>query len=385
MLSGPGAAGGRLGDRRNARLREITFLQGAAYGSCSRMTHRTPARQARKSAKHSAAAARAAAPEVPPEPEPEFEPEPAPEADPEAEVEAEAEAALDLEPDCGFAPPEDYDPAAYRWVPVRRQPRYDGWTEEKQRRFIEVLADTGLVALAAKEVGMSRTSAYRLRRAPYAGAFARAWEVARERAGSLIEDIAFERAIEGVEQNVYDGYGDLARSTTVHSDRLLTFLLRHLKPERYSREARLARLAQIPRSVRGAGQGGAGQGNAGGAVDPQPATLDDALRAMEPALPAPFAPGEDIEALAVDLATAEIADGTLPAFLAEQRRPLSEARIEADERAAQQERGRLASEKLDRKELLDDQEYDDMCVYIDPSQANEKRKKRRGDRRGDVV
>src|SRR4051812_25006881 len=29
-----------------------------------------------------------------------------------------------------------YDPAEYRWVPVRRKPRLDGWTEEKQRRFI---------------------------------------------------------------------------------------------------------------------------------------------------------------------------------------------------------------------------------------------------------
>ena len=45
----------------------------------------------------------------------------------------------------------DYDPAEYRWVPVRRRPRYDGWTEEKQRRFIEVLADSGLVGLAAQD------------------------------------------------------------------------------------------------------------------------------------------------------------------------------------------------------------------------------------------
>ncbi|MBX7500811.1 hypothetical protein K3181_05095 [Qipengyuania sp. YG27] len=89
----------------------------------------------------------------------------------------------------GFAPP-TYDPAEYRWVPVRRRPRHDGWTKEKQRRFIEVLADTGLVGAACKEVGMSRASAYRLRRAAHAGAFARAWELARERAGALIEDIA---------------------------------------------------------------------------------------------------------------------------------------------------------------------------------------------------
>ena len=101
--------------------------------------------------------------------------------------------------DFGFVAPE-YDPAEYRWVPVRRRPRHDGWTEEKQRRFIEVLADTGLVGLAAREVGMTR---------------------ARELAGALIEDIAFERAIEGVEVESYDGHGELAGTRTVHNDRLV--------------------------------------------------------------------------------------------------------------------------------------------------------------------
>ena len=69
---------------------------------------------------------------------------------------------------------EPYDPDEYRWVPVRRRPRHDGWTEEKQRRFIEALADTGLVSHAAKAAGMGRASANRLRRSPHGAAFARA-------------------------------------------------------------------------------------------------------------------------------------------------------------------------------------------------------------------
>jgi hypothetical protein len=88
----------------------------------------------------------------------------------------------------GAPPPAGYDPADYRWVPVRRRPRTDGWTEEKQRRFIEVLADTGLVAAAAKAVGMSRETAYRLRRSPHGAAFARAWDAARGHAGGLVEE-----------------------------------------------------------------------------------------------------------------------------------------------------------------------------------------------------
>jgi hypothetical protein len=59
---------------------------------------------------------------------------------------------------------DSYDPAYHRWVPVRRRTRLDGWTEAKQRRFIEALADTGLVRHTAKAVGMTRGSANRLRR-----------------------------------------------------------------------------------------------------------------------------------------------------------------------------------------------------------------------------
>jgi hypothetical protein len=64
-------------------------------------------------------------------------------------------------------------------------------------------------------------------------AFARAWDAARHHAGGLIEDIAFERAIEGVEQHVYDGNGDVVATRRIYNDRLLRFLLTHLKPERY--------------------------------------------------------------------------------------------------------------------------------------------------------
>ncbi|THD36157.1 MAG: hypothetical protein E7773_09535 [Sphingomonas sp.] len=60
--------------------------------------------------------------------------------------------ALAVTDDADLAPSE-YDPADYRWVPVRRRPRFDGWTEEKQRRFIETLADTGPVGAAMAAIG----------------------------------------------------------------------------------------------------------------------------------------------------------------------------------------------------------------------------------------
>lgn len=256
----------------------------------------------------------------------------------------------------------DYDPAEYRWVPVRRRPRFDGWTEEKQRRFIEVLADTGLVGLAAKEVGMTREGAYRLRRAAHAGAFARAWDRARALSGALIEDIAFERALEGVEVDVYNREGEVAGMRTVYNDRLLTFLLRHLKPETYTAAARERRGTAWPE----------GQG-----ASADYASLDAALRAMEPELPAPPEELLGPEQLEDDLLTAEIADGKLPDFFAEQRPAKTAEDERREELAARYERGRLASAKMDAGEKLSDEEFEDLCLFIDPTQASEPRKRRR--------
>lgn len=284
------------------------------------------------------------------------------------------------EPEFGFSPPEHYDPDEYRWVPVRRHPRRDGWTEEKQRRFIEVLADTGLVGTAAREVGMSRTAAYKLRRAPHAAAFARAWDVARARAGALIEDVAFERALEGVETEVYDRDGGLTGSKTIYNDRLLTFLLRHLKPERYGSATQLR--LRSPAVHEPAAE------DAGSSIPAEtPAlTLDQALRAMEPALPAPAEALFDPEDLDAALLVAEIADGALPRFDAEQGPVKSDAELRAEELAAKHARGRAVEERIaahmeadgaGRPPALSAEELSDWCLYLDPAQAKEMPRKQR--------
>ena len=71
-------------------------------------------------------------------------------------------------------------------VPLTRH-RHDGWTPERQRGFIAALAETGVVARAARSVGMSAASAYTLRRRPHAESFALAWD--------MVEDEARERAL----------------------------------------------------------------------------------------------------------------------------------------------------------------------------------------------
>lgn len=269
-------------------------------------------------------------------------PEPGPRAEPSGPLAASAE---------DGAPPETYDPADYRWVPVRRRPRYDGWTEEKQRRFIEVLADTGLVNAAAQAVGMTRETAYRLRRSAHGAAFARAWDAARHHAGGGLEDIAFARAIEGVEHNVHDEYGEVVCTKRVYNDRLLMFLLRHLKPERY--------------------------GGAAAPPHPPEPSVAETLRAMEPLLPAPPEQLLGPEALAEELELADVADGNLPHFLREQRAARSAARIEAEAIAAQEARGKAAWEKCERKEgELSRAEFADMCRYLDPAGRSERSRKR---------
>jgi hypothetical protein len=65
---------------------------------------------------------------------------------------------------------------AFHPVPVGK--RKDGWTPDRQGRFIGMLAQTGSVLAAARALGMGRESAYRLRRRPGAAGFAAAWDAA---------------------------------------------------------------------------------------------------------------------------------------------------------------------------------------------------------------
>lgn len=65
-------------------------------------------------------------------------------------------------------------PSWFRPVPLC--PRRDGWTEVRQCAFLTQLYLTGSVSAAARAVGMSRASAYRLREREGAESFAFAWD-----------------------------------------------------------------------------------------------------------------------------------------------------------------------------------------------------------------
>lgn len=123
------------------------------------------------------------------------------------------------------------------FTPVPRKcERHDGWTPERQRVFIEALADTGSVRAAAHKVNMTPEGAYLLRRHPEGKSFRKAWEAALALGVQRLEDVAMERALHGIEVPVYS-YGKLVGCRRVFNDALLMFLLRNRAPHRFAADS----------------------------------------------------------------------------------------------------------------------------------------------------
>ena len=134
-------------------------------------------------------------------------------------------------------PPADGRPAPLPSIPfdpVPVRPRRDGWTAEKQRGFIRVLAETGIVRRAAAAVGMSEESAHRLARRPDAGAFCAAWDAALRMAARPAAAKLYEYALEGMTETVWRD-GEIVYRRTRPSEKALIFLLSRLDPIRYGR------------------------------------------------------------------------------------------------------------------------------------------------------
>lgn len=186
-----------------------------------------------------------------------------------------------------------HDLKDYDWIPVRRQRRPDGWTRDKQRLFIATLADTGSVRQAAREVHMSPKSAYALRRAPDGAGFAAAWEAAIRQSMHRLLDEVTERAMNGVEEPIFNRDGQVISHKVRFNERLAMFLLRAHMPERFRLAHREDRAPAEPL--------------------PAPATpVEDALKLLDPVTPPDphllMPPGE----LETRLLCADILPGQLP-------------------------------------------------------------------------
>jgi hypothetical protein len=108
--------------------------------------------------------------------------------------------------------------------PAAPQPRHDGWTAEKQGRFLRALASSHCVASAARAAGMSRQSAYRLRNRLRGEPFDIAWQCAFRRQYDALGEAALERALNGVEvPHFYKG--ELIHTSRRYDERLTVALL----------------------------------------------------------------------------------------------------------------------------------------------------------------
>ena len=72
-----------------------------------------------------------------------------------------------------------------------------GWDAERQRAFIALLARLPSVGKAAKAVGMSRRSAYKLLDKPEAEQFAKAWDMALDFGMDRLRRSSIARSLDG--------------------------------------------------------------------------------------------------------------------------------------------------------------------------------------------
>ena len=93
------------------------------------------------------------------------------------------------------------EPLAFTAVPGCT--RHDGWTPQRQLAFIDALATIGIVSTAAKSIGMSRKSAYLLRKRVGAESFAAAWDAALEQGRANALSTAIARVMTGVAKPVF--------------------------------------------------------------------------------------------------------------------------------------------------------------------------------------
>ena len=113
-------------------------------------------------------------------------------------------------------------------TPIRQARRTDQprWVPA----FLAAIEEGAFISDACKAIGRSRSTVYEYRdRCPE---FAEAWEDAREIAIYALETTAYQRALNGHKEPIYYN-GEKVGERTVHHDKLLMFLLRAMRPEKY--------------------------------------------------------------------------------------------------------------------------------------------------------
>lgn len=115
-----------------------------------------------------------------------------------------------------------------------KRPAARRMTLTKRRVFLRWLSQTANVARAAREAGIDRSMAYRLRQE--SDSFRTSWDEAMNEALDTLEAALFERAALGVERPVFYG-GKHCGTVTQYSDALGMFILRARRPHIFGKTA----------------------------------------------------------------------------------------------------------------------------------------------------
>jgi hypothetical protein len=131
-------------------------------------------------------------------------------------------------------PASPHNLAGFRQDPVRA--RHDGFGEARKLLFLTALRRGASVLEACALIGISNRTAYNHRRRD--PGFAERWRLARGAHKLPLELVAWQRAVEGVEEQVYR-HGKPSHVRTHYSDSLLRLLLAGEQPGKYGRRAAL--------------------------------------------------------------------------------------------------------------------------------------------------
>jgi hypothetical protein len=123
--------------------------------------------------------------------------------------------------------------ARLEFTPVpRATKRWNGLTDLKQRTFIQLLADSGSVTMAAKAIGTTTSAMYGLRRREGAESFAAAWEAAIEIGARRVLDTLMEHAIHGTPETIIQD-GEVVAERRKYNHRAMMWIVSQRFPEKY--------------------------------------------------------------------------------------------------------------------------------------------------------
>lgn len=123
--------------------------------------------------------------------------------------------------------------ARLHFTPVPREAkRWNGLTDLKQRTFIQLLADSGSVTMAANAIGTSTSAMYSLRRSEGSESFAAAWEAAIDIGARRVLDTLVEHAIHGTPETIIQG-GEVVAERRKYNHRAMMWIVSQRFPEQY--------------------------------------------------------------------------------------------------------------------------------------------------------